>query len=64
MGLSIKKIRYANFCADQIDDITNLAGITNVVKKRVLCITCSSCQLASNHSELKVFSLVSVPVGR
>ena len=39
MGLSIKNTRSAEFCADRIDVITNLAVITNVVIKRVHCIT-------------------------
>ena len=32
-----KKTRSADFCADQIDAITNFAVITNVVIKRVHC---------------------------
>ena len=37
MEISIKNIRSANFCADQIDIITNFVAITNVVIKRVHC---------------------------
>ena len=37
MGISIKNTRSADFCADQIDVITNFAVITDVVKKRVHC---------------------------
>ena len=37
--LSIKNTRSAEFCADRIDVITNFAVITNVVIKRVHCIT-------------------------
>ena len=33
-----KNARSADFCADQIDVITNFAVITNVVIKRVHCI--------------------------
>ena len=36
-GISIKKTRSADFCADRIDVITNFAVITNVVIKRVHC---------------------------
>ena len=39
MGISNKKnTRSADFCADQIEVITNFAVITNVVIKRVHCI--------------------------
>ena len=34
----MKKRRSADFCADQIDVITDFAVITNVVIKRVNCI--------------------------
>ena len=34
-----KKKRSADFCADRIDDITNFAVMTNVVIKRVHCIS-------------------------
>ena len=37
-----KNIRSANFCADQIDVITNFAVIANVVIKRVHCTTLAS----------------------
>ena len=37
MGLSMKKKISADFCADQIDVITNFAVITNVVIKRIHC---------------------------
>ena len=37
MGLSTKNTRTADFCADQIDIITNFAVITNAVVKRVHC---------------------------
>ena len=38
MELSMKKkTRSIDFCADQIDDITNFSVITNVVIKRVHC---------------------------
>ena len=33
----MKNARSADFCADQIDVITNFAVITNVVIKRVHC---------------------------
>ena len=36
-----KNTRSADFCADQIDVITNLAVITNVIIKRVHCISTS-----------------------
>ena len=42
MGLSIKNTRFAVFCADRIDVITNFAVITNVIIKRVHCI-CKIC---------------------
>ena len=35
----MKNTRSADFCADRIDVITNFAVITNVVIKRVHCIT-------------------------
>ena len=41
MGLSMKNTRSADFCADRIDVITNLAVITNAVMKRVHCIWAS-----------------------
>ena len=34
MGMSMKNIRSAYFCADQIDVTTNFAVVTNVVIKR------------------------------
>ena len=37
MGISMKNTRSADFCADQIDVITNFAVIKNVVIKRVHC---------------------------
>ena len=42
MVLSMKKcMKSADFCADQIDVITNFTVITNVVIKRVHCISCT-----------------------
>ena len=38
MEISMKNIQSADFCADQIDIITNSAIIMNVVIKRVHCI--------------------------
>ena len=38
MGLSTKKKRSADFCADRIDVITIFAVITNVIIKRVYYI--------------------------
>ena len=39
MGISIKSTRSADFCAEQIDVITNFAVITNVVINSVHCST-------------------------
>ena len=36
-NINEKNMRSADFCADQIDVITNFAVITNVVIKRVHC---------------------------
>ena len=41
MGISMKNTQSADFCADQIDFITNFAVITNVVIKKVQCISLS-----------------------
>ena len=38
-GISVKKYKTANNCADQIDVITNIAIITNVVIKGVHCMS-------------------------
>ena len=37
IGLSMKNTRSADFCADQIDVLTNVTIIMNVVIKRVHC---------------------------
>ena len=37
MGLLLKNTRTADFCADRIDVISNVAVITNVVIKRIHC---------------------------
>ena len=36
----MKNTRFANFCADRIDVITNFAVITNAVIKMAHCIIC------------------------
>ena len=53
MGLSIKKhTRFADFCADRIDVITNFAVVTNAVIKRVHCI--SNLKLILNDTDVKI----------
>ena len=39
MGITMKNTRSVDFCAGQIDFITNFAVITNVVIKTVHCIS-------------------------
>ena len=41
----MKNTRSADFCADQIDVITNFAVITNVVIKRIHCIILSKSEV-------------------
>ena len=45
----MKKIRSADFCAVQIDVITNFAVITNVVIKRVHCSRVAGLECISIH---------------
>ena len=55
-----KNTRFADFCADQIDVITNFAVITNVVIKRVHCRRKSFKQLKPRGQNAQIISPNSV----
>ena len=57
----MKNTGSADFCADQIDVITNFAAITNAVIKRVYCMKIGSNQIkCSSFKEMDIHILLSL----
>ena len=63
MEKSMKKRRSADFCADQIDAITNFAVITNVFIKRVHCIKVHSSLLSQYFHGASQIIKIAAPCG-